>query len=62
VVRCVKCSQILCMMSIRKEPCRFVICFPDFFFVIYLTTLLEAVAWFVETLCYKPEGRGFDSR
>jgi hypothetical protein len=22
----------------------------------------HAVAWLVETLCYKPEGRGFDSR
>jgi hypothetical protein len=22
----------------------------------------HAVAWLVETLCYKPQGRGFDSR
>jgi membrane-associated PAP2 superfamily phosphatase len=22
----------------------------------------HAVAWLVEALCYKPEGRGFDSR
>jgi hypothetical protein len=41
---------------LEATSCRMI----DTVHVIKLTE--QAVAWLIETLCYKPEGRGFDSR